>query len=1015
MKIAAYAVKNWQLTLVVFVMIIVVGTNTLFTMPRAEDPEINPPQFPVVVIYPGTSPKDMEELVVKPLEKKISELENIKSIKTKIDDGVAVLDVEFIYGSNVNDKYQEMVREINGMRDQLPPEILKLEVRKVTPTDVNVLQIALVSENASMRDLKTQAENLVDELEKVKALKKVDYQGVQEQEVRIDLHLDKLAKLGIPVNTVLGSIQSEAANIPGGSVRAGDKVFNIKTSGKYNNAEEIANTVVFNGNGNITLLKDIAEVRLRYEEEKHIVRINGHRAVLVTAAQKGGQNISKTQDAYLPVLDAFEKTLPSNIDMVKSFDQASNVSHRLKSLGIDFLIAIGLVLITLLPLGSRASLIVMISIPLSLALGLVALNAMGFSLNQLSIVGLVVALGLLVDDSIVVVENIERWMREGYSKRQAAIEATKQIALAVVGCTATLIVAFLPLVFLPEASGEFIRSLPLAVISSVFASMLVSLTIVPFLASRVLKTNHSAEGNIFMRGLQKIIQGSYSKLLDRSLNRPWITLLVAAIIFAGSILLFPVIGFKLFPTSEKPQFLIDVNMPLQSNIQATNALVKKVEAELAKETAIEYYTSNVGKGNPRIYYNEIQKNEKSDYAQIYVQLKQEVDPGEKKDLIEKLRNDFIQMPGAKIEVKDFEQGPPVEAPVAIRITGDNLDTLRAIAAQTKTILASIPGTIYVSNEIDLLKSDIRININREKARTLGILTSDIDRTVRLAVAGLPVGTLSDDAKDEDYNIIVNVPKEGFATLQNLKNLYVNNAVGTSVPLNLVATMAFETSPVTINHFDKKRFAVVTSFVKKDVLASNVLASFLEKANAIHLPTGYELVPAGEAESQAEAFGGGFGTVIILTVFLFITILVMEFKTFKSTLIVLSVIPLGIIGGVLLLWLTGNPMSFVAIVGFIGLAGIEVKNSILLVDFTNQLRKEGATLDEAIRQAGEVRFLPIVLTSLTAIGGLIPIALSNNPLISPLALVLIGGLVSSTILSRVVTPVVYKLIPPNIAE
>jgi multidrug efflux pump subunit AcrB len=209
--------------------------------------------------------------------------------------------------------------------------------------------------------------------------------------------------------------------------------------------------------------------------------------------------------------------------------------------------------------------------------------------------------------------------------------------------------------------------------------------------------------------------------------------------------------------------------------------------------------------------------------------------------------------------------------------------------------------------------------------------------------------------------------------------------------------------------------VVTSFVKKDALASNVLAAFLEKANTIHLPEGYALVPAGEAESQAEAFGGGFGTVIILTVFLFITILVMEFKTFKSTLIVLSVIPLGIIGGVLLLWLTGNPLSFVAIVGFIGLAGIEVKNSILLVDFTNQLRKEGASLDEAIRQAGEVRFLPIVLTSLTAIGGLIPIALNNNPLISPLALVLIGGLISSTILSRVVTPVVYKLIPPNIAE
>jgi multidrug efflux pump subunit AcrB len=283
----------------------------------------------------------------------------------------------------------------------------------------------------------------------------------------------------------------------------------------------------------------------------------------------------------------------------------------------------------------------------------------------------------------------------------------------------------------------------------------------------------------------------------------------------------------------------------------------------------------------------------------------------------------------------------------------------------------------------------------------------------MAVAGLNLGTLTDEVKDEDYNIIINAPKESYATLQTLENLFVNNAVGTPVPLNLVANLTFETSQATINHIDKKRYAVVTSYVKKGILAQDVLKAFLEKTETLNLPAGYAFVPAGEAETQAEAFGGGFSTVIILTVFLFITILVLEFRTFKSTLIVLSVIPLGVIGGVMLLWATGNPLSFVAIVGFIGLAGIEVKNSILLVDFTNQLRKEGKSLDEAIRVAGEIRFLPIVLTSLTAIGGLIPIALSSNPLISPLALVIIGGLISSTILSRIVTPVVYKLIPPAV--
>lgn len=1013
MSLISFAVKNWQLTLLMFIMTVVVGLNTLFNMPRAEDPEINPPQFPVIVIYPGTSPKDMEELVVKPIEKQVSELENIKRIKTRIDDGSAIIEVEFNYNSNVNDKYQELVREINALRDKLPADLLKLEVRKVTPTDVKILQVGLVSENASMQLLRQKADELTEQLEKIKSLKRVEYQGVQEQQVRIDLHMDKLARMRIPLNAVIGSIQSEAANIPGGSIRAGDKVFNIKTSGKYNSVDEIANTVVYNANGSIVFLRDVADVKLRYEEPKHIVRINGHRAVIVLAAQKEGMNIAKTKDEFQPVVDAFEKTLPANIDLVKTFDQAENVSRRLSGLGIDFLIAIGLVLFTLLPLGYRASLIVMVAIPLSLALALISLNALGYSLNQLSIVGLVVALGLLVDDSIVVVENIERWLREGYPKRKAAIEATKQIALAVVGCTATLMVAFMPLAFLPEASGEFIRSLALAVISAVFASMIVSLTVVPFFASRLLKTNHHPEGNIFLRVLQRIIKGSYGKVLDVALNKPVATLLFAGLVFAGSMLIFPIIGFKLFPTSEKPQFLVNINMPLQSNLETTDRMTRQVEAELSKIPEIAFYTSNTGKGNPRIYYNEIQSTEKSDFAQIFVQLENDIKPDEKRDLIEDLRNRFLGFAGANIEVKDFEQGPPVEAPVAIRITGDNLDTLRVLAAKAKSMLDGIEGTVYVRNEVDLLKSDIRVNINREKARMLGILTSDIDRTVRMAVAGLNLGTLTDEAKDEDYNIVINAPKEGFATLKTLENLFVNNAMGTPVPLNLVANLRFETSPVTINHINKKRYAVVTSYVKKGVLAQDVLSQFLQKAETTNLPQGYAFVPAGEAETQAEAFGGGFSTIIILTVFLFITILVLEFRTFKSTLIVLSVIPLGIIGGVLLLWATGNPLSFVAIVGFIGLAGIEVKNSILLVDFTNQLRKEGKSLDDAIREAGEIRFLPIVLTSLTAIGGLIPIALSSNPLISPLALVIIGGLISSTVLSRIVTPVVYKLIPPAV--
>jgi multidrug efflux pump subunit AcrB len=1014
MRITSFFVKNYQFTLVAFIMVVVVSVTTLLTMPRAEDPEINPPQYPIVIIYPGTSPQDMEELVVKPIEKRVSELENLKKITTRIDDGVAVIVVEYKYESDVEAKYQELVREVNAIRPTLPQDINSIEVRKVTPTDVNVLQIALVSENASNEKMKEYAELLKDDLEKVKSLKKVEYWGVPEQVVRVNLKLDKIAQLRIPVNYVIGSIQSEAANIPGGHVRADAKTFNVKTSGKYKSIEEIQNTIVYAANGNIVYLKDVADVAFGYEEEKHITRLNGHRCALVTAAQKSKENIARTQKAYLPVIEAFAKKLPANIALIKPFDQADNVSRRLGGLGIDFLIAIGLVLITLLPLGLRASLIVMVAIPLSLGMGIVMMNFLGYSLNQLSIVGLVVALGLLVDDSIVVVENIERWLREGHSKTFAVIEATKQIGLAVLGCTATLMIAFMPLVFLPEGPGEFIRGLPMAVITSVFASMLVSLTIVPFLSSKLLKATHHPDGNIFLRALKKLISGSYTKLLNYSLKHPVITLIAAFILFGASLVLFKVIGFRLFPTSEKPQFLINVNMPLQSNLEATDKMARFVEAELKKETQVAYFTANSGKGNPRIYYNVIQENEKPDFAQFFVQLQHDVSPSAKAALIEKLRAKFMQVAGAKIEVKDFEQGPPIEAPVAIRILGDNLDTLRTMAARAATLLKSIPGAIYVKDEVDVLKSDIKLNINTQKSRTLGILTADIDKTVRLSIAGLNVGKYTDPDGD-DYNIMLNAPRDKFATLSTFNNIYINNAVGTPVPLNQIAQLEFESSPTTIKHLDKKRFVMVTGFTDKGVLAQQVTKAFMEKAAQLQLPAGYSIQLAGEAESEKDAFGGGFMTIIIATIFLFILVLILEFKTFKSTLIVLSVIPLGVIGGVLMLWFTGNPMSFVAIIGFIGLAGVEVKNSILLVDFTNQLRAEGKGLDEAIREAGELRFLPIVLTSLTAIGGLMPIALSSNPLISPLALVLIGGLISSTLLSRIVTPVVYKLIPPRVEE
>ncbi|GAB2779841.1 efflux RND transporter permease subunit [Rhabdobacter roseus] len=1010
MNLSEFSVKNWQFMLVLFVGVVALGLNSLLNMPRGEDPEFFAPTFAVIYVYPGTDALDMEELVVDKVEERFSALDNVKTIKTNIDDGLAVVQIEYEYREDPDEKYQEIVREVGALQSQLPADIFRTEIRRFSPTDVNIVQLALLSETASAKELGDQAERLREELSKVKSLKSVADWGYPASTVRVALQLEKMAQEGIAVNRVLGALQAENTTIPGGSLQAGTRRFNVKTSGDYQSLAEIGNTIVATNGQKIIYLKDVAEVGFDYAEETHITRLNGHRCVLVTAAQKEGQNIEQVGAALRPVVEQFSQTLPPHIELVKNFDQAESVSKRLGRFAKDFAIAIFLVSLTLLPLGFRAALVVMVSIPLSLAIGLAAIDYLGFSINQLSIVGLIVALGILVDDSIVVVENIERWMRDGYGRREAAVRATKQITLAVIGCTITLVLAFLPLNFLPEASGDFIRSLPMAVTMTILASMVVSLTIVPFLSSRILKESHNPEGNIFLRALKKVISGSYSKLLHWSLRHPLPTLLVALGLFVGSLGLTKIIGFGLFPKSEKPMFRITLETPEGTSLEETNRLARTVEAALKKTPEVKYTTTNVGKGNPRIYYNVIQRSEATNYAEFFVQL-HDVPPAEKERIIDQLRGELAQVPNARVEVKDFEQGPDTEAPVAIRIFGEDLDTLRHVAAEVERLVSSTPGTIYVNNPLANRKTDLRVKINKEKAGLLGISIADVNRTVRLAVAGLNVGTFKDQEGD-DYLINVTLPKGKVADQQVLNSVYVNTLTGGAVPLRQIAELQFESTTNQIRHYDKDRYVTITAYVKNGYLVDNVYGQVLKKLDQYTFPAAFGYQAAGELEARDKSFGG-LGTIILITAFGFLGVLILEFGTFKSSLIVLSVIPLGMIGAFSALYLVGYPLSFVAVIGLIALIGIEVKNSILLVDFTNQLRAEGVPLLAAIQQAGEIRFVPIVLTSLTAIGGLTPLAMEGNPLYSPLAWVLIGGLISSTLLSRIVTPVLYKLLPPKV--
>jgi len=1011
MSLLDFPIRRYPFTLVVFLCLAVLGWFAFTSIPREEDPYFKIPGFFITTIYPGADPKDLERLVVKPIEDRLAELDSVKKMETTINDGVAVIALEFEADADADKKYDEVTREVNALRPELPQDIAQLEVRKVAPSLVNIVEIALVSEDAPYRELEDRARELKDALKTVDGIRTAETWAYPKRELRVEVDLKRMAELGITPGQVVQALQSENANIPAGFIDMGPRSFSLKTSGAYASLDEVRDTVIASVGGRSVRVRDVARVNWDTQQWSYVARFSGKRAVIVSANQKDGYNILKVNERLKETIARFQQGLPKRIKLEVGFDQSNNVSNRLSSLYTDFGIAIALVSLTLLPLGWRAASIVMISIPLSLAFGLTVLYFLGYSLNQISIAGFVVALGLLVDDSIVVVENIARHLREGNSRYEAALAGTRQIFVAILGCTGTLIFAFLPLMALPGGPGKFIRVLPTTVTSAIVGSLLIALFIIPFIASRLLKKDEDPHGSRLLQRVMGAIHRYYRPALHYALARPKATVITSVVgTLVLSAALVPIIGSSLFPKADTPQFLISVEAPNGTSLAETDAALRFVESKLAKIPDVKSWFTNVGHGNPQIYYNHIVRKDSSNYGEIFVQLKK-YDTRATPRMLDDLRAQLDRYPAARIYVKEFVNGPPISAPIAVRILGADLDVIEKISLRVEKVVADTPGTRDVVNPLKVSRTNLHLAVDTQKASLLGVPTVEFDRAVRLSVAGVPTGTFKDPS-GEQYDIVVRTPVGARADLDALGQVRIPTLSGSTLPLSQLATLRFEKAPTQIQRYNRERAVTIDSEVQRGYNTAKVTSEVVKRLNAMSWPRGYHYALGGEAQSSEESFGG-IGTAIIVALFGIFAILVLEFGNFKSTLIVLTVVPLGVFGGLLMLLITGNSISFTASIGFIALIGIEIKNSILLVDFTNQLRAQGVPLDEAIEQAGEIRFLPILLTSATAIGGLLPLAVQNIGLYSPMSWVIIGGLISSTLLARLVTPVMYKLIPPDI--
>ncbi len=1022
MKLPELAIQQRSFTWMIIIFLSILGVRAYMTMPRTENPEVTVPGSSVIVVMPGASPIDMEKMVALPLEETLNELEDIERITSEVRDGIAIVAIEFEHQADPDDKYNEVVRQVNSIRSTLPDEIVQLEMWQWSIADMNMMQLALVSDTEPYSELEAIAEQLRKRVEKINNIRKVSYYGLPAREVHIKLDFEKMAMLSTSVDHIIRAVESNNVTIPGGDMDIGSSSLSVKSSGSFQDLDEIRSCVVNSYQGSLIYLRDMAEVEFGYEEQNYLTRYRSKadpgieeymgRAIFIGISQKEGLNVLETAEQLMPVIESFRDDLPAGLRLEMIYNQPASVKSRINGFVSNLLQGILLVaFVIFISMGFRSSLVVALAIPLSLVIGLGFVDLAGFGLQQISIAGLVVVLGMLVDNSIVMVENINRYIQMGHPKREASILAASEIGWPVVSATLTTILAFIPIAAMPDETGEFIMSLPVTIMITLSVSLLIALTFTPVITSRLFKdrgdTPKKPRG--FGGFLKWFVEHPFRFTLKHALKRPKLTLSLALLYLLVATLMFRYVQVSFFPKAQQPNLMIQAILPGGASLERTNQVARYMESVLDSTPEVRYYATNVGHGNPRIYYNVFPRRHDKQFAEIYVELYRYEEEAFI-NTMQKLRDEFSAYPGAMIRVKDFEQGMPFDAPVQVFVTGDDLDVLRQISADVEGYIREQPGAINIENQFVKTNTELQFEINREKANMFGVPVIEIDRTIRMAVTGIGISSFRDE-DGEQYDMILKMDhdnsEEGF-NVEELDKIYVSSLSGRQIQLKQFVDLKMQQVPSSINRFQMERTAEITADVHPQFTLDEVMNPVIERLEAYSMPEGYSYHIAGELEGRNDAFGGMTNAIIIAIISIF-SVLLLQFKSLKQPFIVFLAIPFAFTGMIWALLITHNSFSFTAFVGLTSLVGIVVNNSIILVDFINKLRGRGKGLDEALQLAAETRLTPIVLTALTTIGGLLPLTLRGGTLWAPMGWTIIGGLSVSTLLTLIIVPVAYKLL------
>jgi hydrophobic/amphiphilic exporter-1 (mainly G- bacteria), HAE1 family len=1078
-KWAAFFIARYRIVYLIMAAILIWGGSAYFQMPRELSPQIILPFGHVFTVYPGAAPEEVESLITDEIEKKMDELNHVKVISSTSGFGYSSVFIEFETGVDIDDMLQKMRDKVSSIQSQLPSES-ELPVVSSFETNNAPIMIVNVSGDYDLVTLKGFAEKIQDEIEKIKGVSDVQIIGGLEREIKIITDPQKLSVYNISLDQIRNAVAASNINFPGGNIELDNKNYNIRTVGEFENAAQLENVVITYIGSSPLFLKDIAIVEDGYSDPVSYSRLShglgtneadAKSAVAISVKKKQEADVIRTSNAIHELLWELEGSLyPESLQVEISGDTARYVENELGSVIDNSKSGLFLVIIVLfLFIGFRESLVVSMVIPLAIFTAFGFMRSTDMTFNNITLFSLILAVGMLVDNGIVIMQNIHRLRSMGLSSYKAAEVATNQIAPAVASSTLTTIAAFFPIILTSGIMGAFIKAIPLTVIFALSASFFVAITITPALCAIVMKKDPNEikkrkrpsmekairiasvllvfvlamlafrddESIIFGFGKLSFFFGitfaitmavkifrkdkkkeehpfakKYGNILydivsNKSKRRMVLGIAIIALFLSVALVPLGILKIEMFSPTDFTRIYINVETPIGTNLDTTSAMVEEVEKRIFKFSEIKSFVSNIGiTGADSFDDFAVGSGGTPNVGRIIIDLyEQNERTRTSMEVADEMRKILADIPGAKITVQELETGPPTGRPIFIKINGDNLEDLRKTAIDFTGVLQNIEGTRDAGNSIEEGSPELQIRVNKEKAALLGLDNFTVAMGIRNAVHGMKATTFRFDQTQVD--VMIRTTTEKLRTVDDLNKLYFFSRLGYSVPFSQVAEIIESTSMTNISHENLKRQMNVYSDIVAGRIAGDILVSFQEAIGDYPLPAGVTIEYGGEAEDIQESFADMFQNMLIAAILVFL-ILAVQFNSLSQPLIILGALPMALIGVMPGLVLTGNNFGFISFVGLVALVGIVVNNAIVLLDYINYLRKSGYELKEAVKETAVTRFVPIMATTITTVGGILPITL-KQPFFGPMGYTLIFGLSVATVLTLILVPVLYCML------